>query len=80
MTHHFNHKFASGDAIVLTADMDAYPPTLKARPVKVAEANAREYGVWLHEVIVPELVRLANEAQMGFPNRGVQEIAKRRIA
>jgi len=62
--HRFSHTFSDGSAITLAIDMAQNPPSIAAHPMGLASKHPKEYGVWLHDVIVPALLELASEEQV----------------
>ncbi len=76
MIHRFQLTCSNGDTLTLAVDMSVSPPTFAAHPMNVAEKHPKEYGIWLHEVIVPALLELA-KAEQGeyFVRRGMEELA-----
>lgn len=76
MIHQFKHSLQSGEILTLSVDMSVNPPIFSARPQNLVRKHVREYGQWLHEVIVPALLDLADEERMtAFARRGLDEIA-----
>lgn len=77
MTHHFQHQFTSGETITLAVDMAKNPPTMAAHPMGLANKHPKEYGIWLHDVIVPALLELASEEQVDeFARVGLRKVTR----
>ena len=75
--HRFSHTFSDGSAITLAVDMAQNPPSIAAHPMGLASKHPKEYGVWLHDVIVPALLELASEEQTdGFARVGLRNVTR----
>jgi len=75
--HRFSHTFSDGSAITLAIDMSQNPPTMAAHPMGLANKHPAEYGIWLHDVIVPALLELASEEQVDeFARVGLRNVTR----
>lgn len=77
LIHRFSHTFSDGNTITLVIDMSKTPPSIAAHPMGLASKHPVEYGVWLHDVIVPAMLELANEEQMNeFAAVGLRAVSR----
>jgi len=75
--HRFSHTFSDGSTLTLAIDMSKNPPSMAAHPMGLASKHPKEYGVWLHEAIVPALLALASEEQVdGFARVGLRNVTR----
>ena len=75
--HRFSHTFSDNSTITLAIDMSKTPPSMAAHPMGLASKHPAEYGVWLHDVIVPALLELASEEQVdGFARVGLRNVTR----
>lgn len=64
MIHRFDLRFSSGDTLTLAVDMSVTPATFAASSMELANRFPAEYEMWLHEVVVPGLLKLAKAEQI----------------
>lgn len=64
MIHRFDCSFSPTETLTLAVDMAKTPATFAAHPMGLAAKYPTEYKQWLHDVVVPGLVALADQEQI----------------
>lgn len=73
--HQFFCSFSPTETLTLAVDMSQTPATFAAHPMGLSTKYPTQYRQWLHEVVVPGLVALADQEQVeAFAAKG-REVA-----